>query len=123
MCSCTPKISWTTSTVGNVPPVAGIARYAGICPSGAWIFTSPAVRPLVSVVITLWAFTGPVASVNPAIRLVVKNPRRENSVGGIRLFVSKSSSGVAIVPSWETLYRPLRLAESRWPRQCLRVWE
>jgi hypothetical protein len=95
-----------TSTVGNVPPVAGIARYAGSWPSGTGTFTSPAVRPAVSVVITLWALTGPVARVNPAIRLVVRKPRRENSVGGIRLFFSNSSSDVDIVPSWETCVAP-----------------
>src|SRR5262249_35308658 len=106
MCWCTPKISWTTSTVGNVPPVAGIARYAGIWPSATGPFTSPAVRPLVSVVIRLCALTGPVASVNPAMRLVVRKPRRENSVGGMRLFVSNSSSCVAIVPSCETCTDP-----------------
>jgi hypothetical protein len=45
------NISCTTSTTGNVLPDAGIARYAGFSPPETGILTSPAVRPLVSVVI------------------------------------------------------------------------
>jgi hypothetical protein len=53
ICSCTPKISCTTSTVGKGPPVAGMARYAGSWPSATGILTSPAWSPSPSVVITL----------------------------------------------------------------------
>src|SRR2546428_324917 len=104
MCSCTPKISWTTSTVGNVPPVAGIARYAGICPSGAWIFTSPAVRPLVSVVITLWAFTGPVASGD-----------------GTRAGVGSGSSRHRLTAIINRDYAPLLVGQD--PRDISRLWD
>src|SRR5215469_3680732 len=77
MCSCTPKISCTTSTVGNGPPVAGIARYAGISPPLTGILTSPATSPLLSVVIVS-ADTGITASANPAARLPTTNARRES---------------------------------------------
>ena len=61
MCSCTPKTSCTTSTTGKLPPVAGIARYAGISPSLVLTFTSPATRPSAEVVIVC-ADTGITAS-------------------------------------------------------------
>src|SRR5215472_6805934 len=77
MCSCTPKISCTTSTVGNGPPVAGIARYAGISPPLTGIFTSPATSPLLSVAIVS-AETGITASANPAARLPTMKARRES---------------------------------------------
>src|ERR1022692_1036769 len=39
MCSCTPKISCTTSATGNASPEAGRARYPGIAPPGVGIRT------------------------------------------------------------------------------------
>src|SRR5215469_7211118 len=77
MCSCTPKISCTTSTVGNGPPLAGIARYAGISPPLTGILTSSATSPLLSVVIVS-AETGITANANPAARLPTTNARRES---------------------------------------------
>ena len=61
MCSCTPKISCTTSTTGKLPPAAGIARYAGISPSAVFTFTSPATSPSADVLI-VWAETGSTAA-------------------------------------------------------------
>src|SRR5271163_2020555 len=78
ICSWTPKISCTTSTVGKGPPLAGIARYAGISPPSTGILTSPATRPLLSVVMVS-ADTGITASANPAARLPTTKARREIS--------------------------------------------
>ena len=66
--------SWTTRTSGNGPLPSGIARYAGIAP----IFTSPATRPEVSVVMVS-AETGLTASAKPAAREVTTKARRERS--------------------------------------------
>src|SRR6266403_3821107 len=55
-------------------------------PSATLIVTSPAVSPLVSVVITVCAVTGCAASAKPLARLVMTKPRREKSVFATRLF-------------------------------------
>src|SRR3954451_12069576 len=75
MCSWTPKISCTTRTTGNGPPVAGMARYAGISPSFVGILTSPASNPLASVVIVS-ADTGRTAMAKPAASVVTTKLRR-----------------------------------------------
>jgi hypothetical protein len=75
MCSCTPKISWTTSTVGNGPPLSGIARYAGIDPSATGTLTSPASSPVVSVWMAS-ANIGWTDSAKPVASEVMTNPRR-----------------------------------------------
>jgi hypothetical protein len=49
-------------------------------PSATLIVTSPAVSPLLSVVITLCAMTGWTARAKPLARLVMTKPRREKSV-------------------------------------------
>src|ERR1700722_11957075 len=86
MCSWTPKISCTTSTGGNGPPLAGIARYAGISPPSTGVFTSPATSPLLSVVIVS-ADTGITASAKPAARLPTTNVRRESRFFILSIFV------------------------------------
>src|ERR1700719_4205889 len=88
MCSWTPKISCTTRMVGNGPPLAGIARYAGISLPWTGILTSPATSPLLSVVIVS-ADTGITASAKPAARLPTTNARRENRFSILSIFVKR----------------------------------
>ena len=87
MCSCTPKTSCTTSTTGKLPPVAGIARYAGIVPSFVGTFTSPATSPSADVVIVC-AVTGSTASAKPAPSELTTNVRRSTLRSPSRLFIS-----------------------------------
>jgi hypothetical protein len=64
MCSCTPKISEITSTIGKRSPFAGRARYAGIAKPLESIVTEPASRPSVLVATALEA-TGVTATAKP----------------------------------------------------------
>src|SRR6185436_13011602 len=80
MCSCTPKISCTTSTTGSLPPFSGIARYAGTGPVMVGIFTSPATSPAVSVVIVVEAI-GCTILANPCGSNAVTRSRRLVSGG------------------------------------------
>src|SRR5438045_382719 len=68
-------------------------------PSATLIVTSPAVRPLVSVVITVWAMTGCAARAKPLARLVMTKPRREKSVCATRLFTCDSKLSMNPLPS------------------------
>src|SRR5437870_8819024 len=66
--------------VGKLLPDAGIARYAGISPSRTGIFTSPAARPSLDVVIVC-ADTGSTAAANPAPSVVTMKSRRPTGRG------------------------------------------
>src|SRR6516165_4504592 len=84
--------------VANGPPVAGIARYAGMSPSAVGTFTSAASSPLVSVVIVSAAI-GPAASANPVPSEVTRKPRRDQFARGIPLWRSTAKSSISVVPS------------------------
>src|SRR5260370_42438642 len=68
------------------PPLAGIARYAGISPPSTGILTSPAMSPLLSVVIVS-ADTGITASAKPVARLPTTNARLESLSFILSIFV------------------------------------
>src|SRR5512138_3206473 len=84
MCSCTPKTSSMTMTVGKLMPRNGSARYAGISPSLTGTFTSPASRPKASVLI-VWLDTGCTASAKPAPSELTIKPRRPSLRSGYKL--------------------------------------
>src|ERR1700681_1742134 len=67
-------------------------------PSATFIFVSPAVRPLVSVLMTS-ARTGPAASVYPAAAAAdaVMKPRRENGATFVSPMISDASWGSAVM--------------------------
>src|SRR3981189_846380 len=67
-------------------------------PSATFIFVSPAVRPLVSVLMTS-ARTGPAASVYPAAAAAdaVMKPRRENGATFVSPTISDASWGSAVM--------------------------
>src|SRR5882757_8146559 len=67
-------------------------------PSATFIFVSPAVRPLVSVLMTS-ARTGPAASVYPAAAAAdaVMKPRRENGATFVSPTISDASWGSAVI--------------------------
>src|ERR1700730_683483 len=98
MYSCRPKISIATSTTGGLSTPLGRAKYPGMSPSATFIFVSPAVRPLVSVLMTS-ARTGPAASVYPAAAAAdaVVKPRRENGATFVSPTISDASWGSAVM--------------------------
>src|SRR5688572_20656309 len=101
MCSCTPKISCTTSTSGSFPPFSGIARYAGTGPVIVWTFTSSAVSPLVSVVIVVDAI-GCTSFAKPCGSKAVTRSRRLVSDGGVP---RRTDSVMAFSPGLESRRR------------------
>src|SRR5690554_1649956 len=61
-------------------------------PPSTGMRTAPAVRPVASVVMAVWATTGPAAAANPAASVVAKKSRRPSFNGGSRLSYSARSA-------------------------------
>src|SRR5579883_441355 len=86
-------------------------------PSFTGTFTSPAVRPVVSVVI-VWAATGRVAIANPAASVVTANSRR--LTGGTRLRMSSRMTELLGDPGERGIFEPAG-CEGKAARSCLQL--